>query len=505
MNRGVFWLPGVESSTGTMSTLEGQRDEPDDDDDLVMDDAGEPLDDDDDEEEDEDEEEEEEEDEDDDDVPELEEANEEEEEEEEENGSRDDGTGEMIARLCQLTGLPWEEAQLFLEMSDWDLSRAAEIFYADAHQQQHHQSDKGPPVQPQAQRSRIPGAVGRALGGAWSVVRRTLSTAPAATGREAARKFAENYELTYGRRGRSPTFCVESYKAAARFAQSRSKALLVFLHCPLHQDADDFCMNVLNAPDVARYLAAHFVVWGADVSSADGRVLMDALRVSRLPFLGVLVCRNGEELVDRVQGIVDPRMVLSRLSRASRAYRRRVAAVRRLDATRQQDRQLRREQDAEFQASLEADRKKEQLHRERQEEAARQEAELKLAADKALQEAAELEQRKAQALADARRRLGDEPRGPPQKSARVRVQLPNGTKVDRRFPLDATIDHLRDFVNLYIHDNHLDLDKFQFATNYPRRIFYDLPSDDLASQAPDAGLPISELNGKVVYVQDLDA
>ncbi|KAJ8612823.1 hypothetical protein CTAYLR_002050 [Chrysophaeum taylorii] len=389
-------------------------------------------------------------------------------------------------------------------MSEWDVGRAIEIYYADDRrpdeQRPEHRPPSGRDDPPTAANGTPPTTV---FGRVMSVVRRVASGRPAATGRDAARRFLLDLEprlTTRPGRQLHRAFVPGAYKRAAQTAMRGSKSLLVYIHSPLHQDTDQFCREVFGCREVSTFVQQHFVLWGADISSADGHVLSEALRVTRYPFLALLVCRPGgrEEVVDRLQGETDPTIVVARLRATVDHRREQMEALRRQDELRREERRLRHEQDREFEESLEADRRKAEAARLERE---REEAEALRARDQAEREARLAEEKRldAQRSTDRKRaRLGDEPpSGGSSKTARVRVQLPNGAKVDRRFLATHTVQHLRDFIDLYLQDNNLPITDYSLATNYPRRVL----SDDVLDHTLDR----AELNNKVVYVQDLEA
>lgn len=444
----------------------------------------------------------------DDEVDKEDEEDEDDEEEEDGNeeapeGEDDDALAEVLSNFCQITGLPLMEARSFLEMSEWDVTRAIEIYYADGQAvssegRREESSTRADAAVEQPSERR--GVLGRLL----EIVRRVTTHRPAATGPEAARQLLLELEprLAKCRGGRrmQALFVTAGYKRAAQSAVRGAKSLLVYLHSSLHQDNEEFCAEVLCSNDVASCIQRHYVLWGADISSADGLVLSDALRVARYPFLAVLACRPGgtEEVVDRLQGVLDPAMVVDRLDRAAANQRERLEQRRRQDDLRREERRLRSEQDREFEESLENDRRKAEHARL---EAERAELDRRRQLDEARERSERLEAEEAakrRLLERKRARLGEEPPNIPQKTARIRVQLPNGVKVDRRFLADThTVQHLRDWIDVYLQDNQVNIEEYSLATNYPRRVL----GDDLL----DLTIRQAELNGKVLYVQDNNA
>ena len=95
-----------------------------------------------------------------------------------------------------------------------------------------------------------------------------------------------------------------------------------------------------------------------------------------------------------------------------------------------------------------------------------------------------------------RARLGTEP--PPGSGvARVRVQFPDGARVDRRFLLTDQVALLRDFVDCHRQDAGLPQMNYGLATHYPMR--------ELDGELLERTVAEAHLNGEVVYVHDLDA
>ncbi|CAN0017958.1 unnamed protein product, partial [Hapterophycus canaliculatus] len=102
-------------------------------------------------------------------------------------------------------------------------------------------------------------------------------------------------------------------------------------------------------------------------------------------------------------------------------------------------------------------------------------------------------------LEDLRSRVRDEPPAGGN-TARIRLQLPNGSKVDRRFDGDGTVGEIRGFVTLHLQDNDIPIKNFSMSTNFPRRTYVQEDGDDDLSVV-EAGLHPTA----VLFVHDLDA
>ena len=312
-----------------------------------------------------------------------------------------------------------------------------------------------------------------------------------AVGRSAARAFAQDYRKLCERLECPPVpFYADSYRQAASSAASQSKLLLIYLHSPLHQDAEDFCRGLTSA-QFQGFCRQRFVLWGADVRSADGHALADSLGATRFPFLAIVICdESGEKVVASIHGAPsDGDALVATLDGALTQQRGVLQALRRKQRARQEARRLRTEQDRDYQEGLERDRL-----REAQRQAEREEAERRAREEREAREQAELEAAQAECL--RRARLGTEP--PPGSGvARVRVQFPDGARVDRRFLLTDQVSLLRDFVDCHRQDAGLPQMNYGLATHYPMR--------ELDGELLERTVAEAHLNGEVVYVHDLDA
>jgi hypothetical protein len=107
-------------------------------------------------------------------------------------------------------------------------------------------------------------------------------------------------------------------------------------------------------------------------------------------------------------------------------------------------------------------------------------------------------------LAAARARLAASPEPPPGAAA-VRIQLPTGVKLQRRFPATAPLSLLVDYVvvsSVELGEGHgLDPGTFDLATTHPRRTWNTHAAS--AAQGSEAAVTVEQagLVGAVVLVQ----
>ena len=75
---------------------------------------------------------------------------------------------------------------------------------------------------------------------------------------------------------------VESYR--------QQKLMLVYLHSPLHPEAEPFCQRILCHPQVLELLNHNILTWGGSIHTADGARVAEMLNVSAYPYVALLAC-----------------------------------------------------------------------------------------------------------------------------------------------------------------------------------------------------------------------
>ncbi|KAK9806360.1 hypothetical protein WJX72_011391 [[Myrmecia] bisecta] len=290
---------------------------------------------------------------------------------------------------------------------------------------------------------------------------------------QAARIFIRGFADTYG--NARPEWAESSWQDAAARAHTEFKFLLAYLHSPNHQDTDRFCRGTLCSPGVVEYVNANFVAWGGNIRFADAYRLSSSLRVTSYPFVAVLAFSGQRtRLVSAVEGYGSPTELIDHLFRAVNDHGAYLVAEQAEQQERAYNRQLREEQDAEYQRSLQADQKRE---RERAEARAKEELEAKAVAEAAARAEAErqAEARRQEQLAaalakrqqDKRAALGAEPAAGPG-TANIRIRLPDGANHQRRFLAADPLQRVHDYVDSLEGFSAL---KYCLATNFPRKVF----------------------------------
>lgn len=336
------------------------------------------------------------------------------------------------------------------------------------------------------------------------------------SGDRAARVFCSEVITPTLLEGGSNPFEASSYATAVASAHRNHKLLMVYLHSPQNPDARHFVRNCLGDGRVLNFLnspESNVMCWGGSINAADGASVAQGLKVCAYPFVALLSCQRGSrtaEILFRMEGLgsrandattarrtayavneipFHPTDFLAVLSAHVLHYQTIIeeAAARR--RVREEEVALRAEQDREFQETLAADRRREaeRLEEERLERERVQKEE----------ENARLEEAQRQSLLDEARQLV--PEEPPAGSpgvARLRLFLPSGSRVDRRFHAQDHIAVIRAYVQIYFHEKEIAILNFELSSNYPKKIL-----DDNDASIEEA---LGALQA-VIMVRDLDA
>ena len=306
------------------------------------------------------------------------------------------------------------------------------------------------------------------------------------------RLFLSDFERRYS--DVHPEFHGRSYKSAVREAFRESKFLIIYLHSPLHENTDQFCQQVICKREVADYCNRSAVTWAGSVWDTEAYELSHQLRVATYPFVAMLMCRSEgmAEVVDRYQGTIEAGSLLNRLRNVMLSFQTNMNSARVQQQRRRADSILREEQDRDFRETEAQDRaNRERREREAAESRAREE-EVRVQQER---EAAVAEEAKA-----TMQRRVEQMQAEPTTStdvATVRFQLPNGSKVTRRFEKGALIRSVYDWLEVHLFSVQSETTRFSISTAHPK---VELKDEHLDSTVESVGL----FPRGMLYVQDLD-
>ncbi|KAG8224448.1 hypothetical protein J437_LFUL003171 [Ladona fulva] len=306
--------------------------------------------------------------------------------------------------------------------------------------------------------------------------------------------FVTDFESNFGTI--HPIFFRGSYSDALAHAKRDLRFLMVYLHCPQHQDTPTFCRSTLGDPDFVAFVDSQALFWGCSVTSPEGYKVALTLRECSYPFLALLVLRDTKmTVVGRLEGAVGPRELIMTLQTLMAENEASLIAARADRNERSFTQTLRRQQDEAYAESLRADREKE---RRRQEEREKEEEEQRKR-EEALQE----EQRRIEEIRRRKiewaTRVPDEPSPDDPEAVHVVIKLPSGKRLERRFRLGHPLQALYYYV--FCHPD--SPDSFEIATNFPKRVLNCMPTEN--EESTQTLEQIGLRRGEVLFVYDLEA
>ncbi|KZV90635.1 hypothetical protein EXIGLDRAFT_720148 [Exidia glandulosa HHB12029] len=332
--------------------------------------------------------------------------------------------------------------------------------------------------------------------GAMSISR-AVASMPDAAGSSSSAKAREAGALA--NRKILPDFFIGSYEDALTAAKRDARILCVILLTNEHDDVPEFKRTTLTDPDFVTLLNDNeFVVWGGDVRERDAYQAAIKLGATTYPFVA-FVCLHPRRsnpspsaalmtIFSSHAGLANTRAAALNTHVRATLLPRAVPFLDRVkmeNAQRMEERRLRAEQDAAYEAAARADTERILAFRAEEARKAREERERL--------ERAELEARRELNIARWRALVRPTLIPPEQPGVRLAVRLPHGARAQRSFAPSDSLDALYAFVDAQIVP-HAESDgqspdagyehewAFALAVAYPRDII-----------PPASKTPISEI------------
>lgn len=249
------------------------------------------------------------------------------------------------------------------------------------------------------------------------------------------KSFSEEYTPT-----QTIPFINNTYNEAVKMSRCDLKFLLVYLHSPSHQDTEVFCKNVLCNDTFIKFLKDNdILLWGASVKTQEGYKVAMALRENVFPYLGVIAMKEQKMvLVQRITGITDVSTVISYLEFGINKNKRFFEIARMEKIQREQEIQLRKDQEREYQRTLATDRAKKNERQRKETEKAEQERKEKEIQEKKLDKKRRLEQK----IDEIRNSILEEPEKNVDGTVTVNIRYPNGKSFTHRFYENDSLERL---------------------------------------------------------------
>ncbi|XP_012539164.1 FAS-associated factor 1 isoform X2 [Monomorium pharaonis] len=296
--------------------------------------------------------------------------------------------------------------------------------------------------------------------------------------------FAEQFEKRYG--AAHPEFFTGTFEDALKESclkpAKERKLLAVYLHHDNSVLANVFCTQLLGFETVLQLLSANFIVWGWDITYESnkerflysitqtlgtvGTLAVSSIDVDTLPVLMIIMrSRSNTEIFTIVHGNVGVNELLTNLVQAVDVFQEQRRADIGAEEERQARERVKQEQDRAYQESLAADRAKEEAKQMQEER------------EKKMKEQAENERLAEEARKEAHRQAVESSLPPePQQGAgdgvmKVRVRLPAGKFLERKFQSDTPLQTLFNFLIVEGYPT----EEYKLLSSWPRR---DLTSMD---------------------------
>eukprot|EP00040_Diaphanoeca_grandis_P014545 m.73866 g.73866 ORF g.73866 m.73866 type:complete len:465 (-) comp24600_c1_seq1:374-1768(-) len=267
---------------------------------------------------------------------------------------------------------------------------------------------------------------------------------------------------------RHPRIFDGSLVDAMNFAKKELKYLIIVIHSPKSEPSNRYLQDTITSEDFTLFSDNNLVMWAVSTADRQGVQACTSLRVSSFPSTALVAFVEGQmKVVWRQSGFLQTPQLLEKLAELMEQYQPAMIAEQQERSQRVFDRQIRQQQDQEYEASLQADRERELK---KNQEQAEKESEEKNARETKLREEQEAEEKlknRGATLAQKRQSLPEVPKdGEP--SVKLRFKFPNGQRLDRVFSPDHKLQCVYDFVDIHGEEHDIS-DDFSILTQYPMK------------------------------------
>ncbi|KAL4236818.1 pre-rRNA processing and 40S ribosomal subunit assembly [Mactra antiquata] len=308
---------------------------------------------------------------------------------------------------------------------------------------------------------------------------------------EALEHFTREFRERYGEC--HPVFYVGPLDNAIRDAlvcsAKERKLLAIYLHHDTSIFSNVFCSQIFCNEGIVNYLTNNFLTWAWDMTSETnaarlitlatrhfGSVAANQIRSYKPDNLPVLLIisrsRSTNEVVDAIRGDVTVDELMSKLLHDQDSFSQQQQKDILEEAEREARENIRIEQDAAYQQSLEADRRKREARLEEERKLLeQQQIEIRKQAEEERKKMAEEAEKQALEEHLAKEVPDEPPEGCTEVTCTLRIRTPDRKMLTRKF---YGRNRLQSVIN-YITSNGFHLTEYKLLTTYPRR---DLSNED---------------------------
>jgi FAS-associated factor 2 len=262
-----------------------------------------------------------------------------------------------------------------------------------------------------------------------------------------------------------------------------------------------FCFNsdTLTHPDLLEFLHHHqIIVWGGNVRYTEAFQVSNTLQATTYPFLAIIALQPPSSsststsststkmsVIDRIEGPILPAALIRRFESVMTRVDPSLTRLRNIHQQREQDRQLRQQQDQAYHDSLQADQRKQErtaaLLRQKQE------------AERAKVLYRKQRQQYIQWLCTQVHRQHQEVTG---KATKISFRLANGERVIHKFAADQSLASLYMFVEAYPYLNDMEGKEMTAPEGYIHKYKFTLHSPFPRTEyGPDETVKLEDVKG----------
>ena len=304
------------------------------------------------------------------------------------------------------------------------------------------------------------------------------ATCPAGDEFAGTRMFVEEFFKRY--QPLIPIFSIGTLEDAIKDAllcPARDRKLLgMYLHSDNSLSKHIFCSKTLCDENVINFLNANFVVWPWDLTNKPheahfyatcskylGSVVTSHLKTNKIEFPAFLIVnrtRGTNEVIAVIEGTASNETMMHRLMQAYEMFEAQRIHDERSEQTRDEREQIKREQDAAYQASLQLDKAKKQKQDEENQRI------KKVAESEQMKEILKIQTRQ-KLIKDCLDQLEPEPADdiPLNKITKIRFRLPDGQLLQRKFYIQ---NKLKEVLNFLTASGYFS-EEFKVLSSWPRR------------------------------------
>jgi len=256
-------------------------------------------------------------------------------------------------------------------------------------------------------------------------------------------QFGRALEASYSAQGQLPNFHAGSFAQALQTARQQLKLLVVYLHSDQARHTQRFCTQVLGNEFVRGMLDENFLLWGGDIARMESHHVAQMIHARQYPCFCVLLPASIDEIraIGILNGEVEVDQVVALLTSCLDEMETHRSEIQARQSQHVEDRNLREQQDQEFQEALQLDRLRV--------EAAEAENELVAQAQRLESERLQEEQNLLAKIEAEKRDIESRRRAHAaaleaagihaEATARIAMRLPTGQRLDRKFRPDTTL------------------------------------------------------------------